>query len=636
MLITARFSSVCPCGKPIAAGDRISYVRGAPAKHAACSDEGKEVLAKVEKSRAAAPLAHVDVPCPEGLEFRPFQMAGMAFLLGRLAEGRGSLLADEMGLGKTVQVTGAINASPDIRTVLIVCPASLRLNWRNELRRWLTRDLSVGVFGYGAASLKGQRFDVTVVSYDVLSDVSVLSTGKTVADILDGAGVPLPKSGTWDLLVGDEIHKVKNPKTARGKAFAELRKRSKHLLALTGTPIPNKPVELFPILQMVDPEEWDPAGVVKGVAKAPGEGAGFFRFVKRYCNAHQEMVPGKGGGKLVWNFDGASDLEGLNERLRSTCMVRRLKKDVLKELPAKIRTIVPIGNGEDDEEEWGDLGNDYEEASRKVKSIPFTELSRTRHRQALKKVKPALEHIGAALEEGGEGHKVIVFAHHKDVIAKLVEGLSDYGVVSLVGDDTLQRRQDAVEKFQTDPKCRVFVGSLTAAGVGLTLTASSHVVFVEGDWVPATMTQAEDRAHRIGQRESVLIEILVLEGSLDAKMMRFVTDKQDIADMALDDETIESAEALAARADAQPKDWAAQPGKPTLPRLSDEEVASIHRDLRFLASGCDGAQTLDGQGFNKFDASFGRTLAALPKLSQRQAVAGKKMVHKYRRQLGKG
>ena len=230
----------------------------------------------------------------------------------------------------------------------------------------------------------------------------------------------------------------------------------------------------------------------------------------------------------------------------------------------------------------------------------------------------------------------MVFAHHLDVIAGLTEGLRDFGVVSVKGDDAIEDRLSAVERFQADPACRVFVGSLKAAGVGLTLTAASHVIFVELSWVPADLTQGEDRCHRIGQLNSVLVEHLVLEGSLDEKMARFITEKQDIADMALDRETLadvssrplKSGERLSANSDPT-----VNPAP--LPVLSEVEMNHIHSDLRRLASVCDGAVSDDGKGFNGRDANFGRTLAALPKLSVRQAAAAKKMLEKYKRQLGR-
>ncbi len=613
MLINARFVSVCAaCSRAIQSGDRISYVKGQPALHAACSEEGRVMALATAASRAASqpePSDQTQLPIAEGMSYLPYQEAGIRFALAR----RGTLIADEMGLGKSSQAIGVLNASPEVTSVVVVCPASLKLNWRNELVKFSSRSAEIQIAGYkktASIAREGAPVTITITNFEQVSK--------------------LPKDAHYDLLIVDEAHYAKNPKSARTKAVLALGKRCERVLALTGTPILNKPVELFPILQLVAPETWDKGGTYKGVTKADGEGNGFFPFALRYCNAHKEMVA---RGKMAWNFGGKSNLEELQERLRSTCMVRRLKADVLRDLPAKRRQVVTIGNGCDDEADYGDIGDDYETAIRRTKSVAFDKISATRHVQALQKLPAALEHIQNALESVA---KIVVFAHHLDVIAGLTEGLRDFGVVSVKGDDAIEDRLSAVERFQTDPACRVFVGSLKAAGVGLTLTAASHVIFVELSWVPADMTQGEDRCHRIGQLNSVLVEHLVLEGSLDEKMARFITEKQDIADMALDRETLadvssrplESGERLNASSDPT-----VNPAP--LPVLSEVEMNHIHSDLRRLASVCDGAVSDDGKGFNGRDANFGRTLAALPKLSVRQAAAAKKMLEKYKRQLGR-
>ena len=308
-------------------------------------------------------------------------------------------------------------------------------------------------------------------------------------------------------------------------------------------------------------------------------------------------------------------------------MVRRLKKDVLTELPPKTRQAIQVAS--DVEDDFGDLGDDYETASTKLKTIPFEKISETRHAQALAKVDACLEQIGVALESE---QKVIVFAHHHDVIERLREGLKDYGVVTVYGEDSASARDAACKAFQTDPNTRVFIGSLKAAGVGLTLTAARLVIFVEFSWVPADMTQAEDRAHRITQKEPVTVWHLVNPGSLDERMMRFVREKQEIADLALDTPTMQdvSGREVVAPSSADPT------VNPALaPTISYEEISAIHADLKRLASVCDGAIAEDGQGFNGLDANFGRTLAAQKSLSPRQAVAARKMLAKYRKQLGR-
>lgn len=160
-----------------------------------------------------------------------------------------------------------------------------------------------------------------------------------------------------------------------------------------------------------------------------------------------------------------------------------------------------------------------------------------RHETALAKAPAVVSHLKDAME--GNRDKLIVFVHHKDVIDAMADAMQEVGVVQVTGDTPMAARQDAVDAFQNDPEVRLFIGNIQAAGVGLTLTASSHVVFAELDWVPGNMTQAEDRAHRIGQKNAVLVQHLVLDGSLDARLARTLIEKQAVLDQALDEVTPE-------------------------------------------------------------------------------------------------
>jgi hypothetical protein len=225
--------------------------------------------------------------------------------------------------------------------------------------------------------------------------------------------------------------------------------------------------------------------------------------------------------------------------------------------------------------------------------------------------------------------KIVIFVHHHDVTDALRKEFTNCVVVD--GRELLEARQAAVDKFQNDPKCQVFIGSIKAAGVGLTLTASAHVIFAELDWTPGNLSQAEDRCHRIGQRDSVLVQHLVLEGSLDARMARILVQKQEVIAEALDND-IELPEVPSAPVgDLRPTKKQIEQEAVT---IDAAEVADIHRKLQILTAMCDGAQSLDGHGFNKYDALLGRSLASMSRLTAKQAAIGKRMVHKYRRQLG--
>ena len=463
-----------------------------------------------------------------------------------------------------------------------MAPKSLLLNWQREAEKWLTRTV-----------------ELTIINYDMVWKRADLT------------------ERNWDLVVYDESQHLKNPKAKR--TVASLAIPAKRRVFLTGTPILNRPVELWPMVNAIDPD---------------GMGKSFFGFAQRYCGAKQVRA----GRKMVWDFTGASNLEELQDKMRQGFMVRRLKADVLKELPAKRRQIIPLeANGASsilraEKKLIEQLG--FEEAARALEgqSAAFTEMAKLRHDLGVAKVEKALDHIKDMLDSV---EKVIVFAHHHDVIDGLQAGLDEFGCVTVTGQTPGADRQAAVDRFQADPTCRVFLGNIKAAGVGLTLTAASTVVFVESDWTPGWMQQAEDRAHRIGQTESVLVQYLVFDGSMDAVLAQTLVSKADISDRALDREVnpkdlsavieqIQQAEKAAPRATTERE----------APAMSEAQIDAVMLGLRILAGMCDGAREKDGVGFNGLDTGFGHRLAGLPALTQRQALVARQMIRKYHRQLG--
>jgi len=557
------------------------------------ADESAQAALAVREETLAASKATdsaIEIPAPAGCEYLPYQRAGIAYAAAR----KDTLVGDEMGLGKTIQALGLVNVDTTIKTVLIVAPKSLLLNWRREADKWLTR-----------------KVELTIINYDMLHKRPELA-------------------GTvFDLLVLDECQYIKNPKAKRTIAAQALQATRRMLL--TGTPILNRPVELWPALQMLDPD---------------GLGRNFFGYAQRYCNGHHEEVHTKKFNprtkrlehvvQRVFNTGGSSNLEELQERMRTKFMVRRLKADVLAELPAKRRQIIPLepkGISSIIKSEQSIIARlGFEEAARRLEEgdkLLFDEMAKGRHELGMAKVPLALDHIKDTLESVG---KVVIFAHHQDVIAALREGLLEYGCAVITGQTSGTARQAEVDRFQNDPDCRVFIGNIKAAGVGITLTAASTVVFVESDWTPGWMAQAEDRCHRIGQSESVLIQYLVFDGSMDALLCSMLVTKAAVANRALDADTVQDlshvevqvTEATAAR---QAKEVAQE-------TITQEQICQVHDALRRLASVCDGAKEQDGMGFNGLDSNFGKSLAAQSSLSPRQAIAARKMLMKYRRQLG--
>lgn len=522
--------------KELLEGPRYAHVR----EELEAREERKQQT--FEMSRAVA--IDGEFPAPDGLSYLPYQKAGIQFCLSKDAV----LIGDEMGLGKSIETIGLINSDGSIRKVLIVCPASLRINWMREIVKWCTRDVTVFVHGVTAIP-SSVRVDGTepvtihVINYDILKGNSNLI-----------------HSCTWDLLVVDEAQYLRNPKTLRTlcvvggvrkeknekgaytgvvEKFEPIRASKK--VFLTGTPIVNRPIELWPMLKYLDDSifpDWK-------------------EYVTEYC----------AGKKTKWGWDvkGASNLGKLQEILRSTVLIRRLKQDVLTELPPKRRQIIEVpSNGNatkvaTGKRKWEQLQNqlsklksrvlraqeskDDEEYRIATKALKrgiwgaFEEIAKLRHETALMKVDVSVEFIREAIEE----HKVVVFAHHKDVIDAVSKEFGRECVV-LTGECNAKSRQDAVDKFQSDPNVKLFIGNIQAAGTGITLTAASHVIFLEFPLVPGEVMQAEDRCHRIGQHGSVLVQHLVLEGSIDAEIARLIVKKQEIISAALDKVSSEESE----------------------------------------------------------------------------------------------
>jgi SWI/SNF-related matrix-associated actin-dependent regulator 1 of chromatin subfamily A len=593
--------------------------------------------ARFELSSAPQAVTTIDLPKPDGEEYLPFQAVGITYALPR----KRVLIADEMGLGKTVETLGVINAlhkTGQRMYVLVICPASLRINWSREAAKWLVSKPTIEIVQGSARDRvcegDGDIF-LTIINYDVLKRHHSLLHCRT-----------------WDVMVADEAHYLKNPKAARtvavfgkrGKENGEWTWKEKPIeaerkLFLTGTPILNRPVEVWTIAHEcardLFPSWWE--------------------FVHEYCAAVR--------GRYGLDVSGASNMDKFQRLARETFMLRRLKRDVLKELPAKRRHVMELptnGAGDAVEKEqaaWNRFQEkiqelravaelakaaendaEYEAAVLRLQEdcqLAFTEIAKERHRVALSKV-PAVVQVVTDLLESGE--KLVLFAHHRDVIEALGKALAKYGVVTVTGATSMKKRQENVDRFQTDEGTRLFIGNMKAAGVGITLTAASTVVFAELDWTPANVTQAEDRCHRIGQLESVLVYHMVFDGSIDARIARALVAKQRVIDAALDDAVQWEEPELV----AHPTKKADEPAtgkvrraqiKREAPKLTKEQIEAVHLGLRMLAGMCDGARNLDGAGFNKMDTRIGKELAAQATISARQAALGQRFITKYRRQL---
>jgi SWI/SNF-related matrix-associated actin-dependent regulator of chromatin subfamily A-like protein 1 len=514
-----------------------------------CDDTCREVLTglgitpiiekekKIVSSRALD--ADVDIPSPKGLVYMPFQRAGIDFI-----NNRGNvLLGDEMGLGKTIQVIGYMNLcdgelSSDMNSdsfdklykypVLIICPASLKRNWYNEITKWMVRRHSIVIVDSKMKRIP--KAEIVIINYDIV---------KKFPEQL--------KAFDWEMIVCDEAHRLKNSKTGwtkviLGKKTFEYKggiiEGDAKLVYLTGTPIPNRVKEIWTLISSLDSVQWRNQTIFK----------------RRYCAAYKNDY-----GQYV--DTGASNLDELQEKMRSSFMIRRLKSEVLTDLPSKFRQVIELDcNSPEcrrvvaqelleydrkkarikslvskvDSLRKSDNTDAYKDAVQKLNQARLTDLSKMaelRKATAVAKLPQVISHIKSVLLET---KKVVVFAHHHVILDELIRQFPGSAVLTGKTSTSGSKRQDSVDYFQETPECRVFIGQIQAAGVGITLTASNVVIFAEMDWTHANMAQAEDRCHRIGQTKGVLVQYLVLDGSLDSHMAKMLVSKEDIANRALD------------------------------------------------------------------------------------------------------
>jgi hypothetical protein len=320
-------------------------------------------------------------------------------------------------------------------------------------------------------------------------------------------------------------HFIKNKKSARSQAVKDMAKQQglQAVLLLTGTPVLNRPVELT--------HQLDVLGQLQGFG-------GFMTFAKRYANAKET--------KFGWDMTGASNLDELNRLLRERCMVRREKKDVLADLPAMQRTVVPVEV--DDPKAYEQAMNDIVRwMAGQRGELPSESAYRAEmlvRIEGLRQLAVAAKYAAtrdwlANWLDTAEGEKLVVFAHHRDAQEKLKADLADYGAVSISGGDSDDNRDAAVKRFWNDPTCRVIVCSIKAASVGLNLQCASNVAFVEFAWHAADMDQAEARCHRIGVQGAVTSYWIAGEDTFDEDMIALIESKRGVAHAAISGGEIE-------------------------------------------------------------------------------------------------
>lgn len=399
------------------------------------------------------------------------------------------LVANEMGTGKSIEAI-AYAVEQGLQSVLVICPASVLYKWQDEFAKWSGWDSQILKTG----KTKWEDTRVHIVSYAMMLN--------RVYELRDKQ---------FDMLIVDECHAITNPKAKRAIAFEML--QGKRKLFLSGTPFLNRPIELYNILHQINPLKWK----------------SYWAFANKYAGAHRKDVWTKGGKRQVWDVSGATNLDELKETI-DHILIRRKKADVLKDLPELTRTKVRIditnkreyNTARIDFKKWLTI-NGKESASANA----LSKLNSLRKIVGEGKVDAAVELAEEALLD--TDRKVVLFAHHKDVVNALKDRLKDYGVGTIVGDDSNQKRADTVKKFQDTPLPRVLVIS-SAGGEGIDLYRADTIIVVERQWNGSKETQAEARLHRNGQKNAVQVYYLVAVGTIDEQIDELIEHKQDIFD----------------------------------------------------------------------------------------------------------
>jgi SWI/SNF-related matrix-associated actin-dependent regulator 1 of chromatin subfamily A len=392
-----------------------------------------------------------------------------------------------MGLGKTTStIIAALEAGA--KKVLIICPATLKINWKREIENYTNKSVSIA---------EGKNFsseeDFVIINYDIIKNFHDTKR-KNESQII---------SANFDLVVVDEAHYIKNAQAQRTKLINDIVKSVDRLWLLTGTPMTSRPIDYYNLLSLVD----------SPVAK------NWMAYVIRYCEGYQFRV----GPRKVWNVMGASNLEELRDRT-TNLILRRLKEDVL-DLPDKIITPVYLRlKSKEYEEVMGEYYNWYEKNPEESKSltVQFTKLTKVRQIIADEKINQTIEIAENIVEQG---KKVIVFCNFTNSLNKICEHFGK-AAVKLDGSMSKGERQDSVDNFQNNEK--VFVGNIKAAGVGITLTAGEAVIMNDLSFLPSDHSQAEDRAYRYGQKNNVLVYYPIFENTIEGIIYDILNKKKHV------------------------------------------------------------------------------------------------------------
>jgi len=421
----------------------------------------------------------------------------------KLAGSKRYILADDMGLGKTTStILAALETGA--KKILIVCPASLKINWQREIANYSNRSVFIA---------EGKKFstddDFVIVNYDILKNFHDTDPKKKDESLL--------LQSNFDLLILDEAHMISNVQAQRTKIINNFAKKIDRVWLLTGTPMTSRPMNYYNLLNLIESpvaQNWKAYAI-------------------RYCQGYQFMA----GKRKVWNVSGASNLEELRDRT-SKQILRRLKEEVL-DLPDKIITPIYLRlRSKEYENLMGEYYDWYDKNPEESSSltVQFSKLMKVRKVIANEKTTQTIEFVENILDQG---KKVIIFTNFTDTLQTIYQHFGKQAVY-LDGSCSNSARQQAVDSFQNDEKIKVFVGNLKAAGVGLTLTSAEVVIMNDLSFVPAEHSQAEDRAYRYGQKSNVLVYYPIYDNTIEAAIYDILNKKKEIIRTVMGDQIQEN------------------------------------------------------------------------------------------------
>lgn len=431
----------------------------------------------------------------------PYQLLGVEFFINN--NGR-AILADQPGVGKSLQVLAYV-VHQKLKRILIVCPASVKFSWESEVRKWTNLKSFVISSKINITIDDLNNYNIFIINYELLQKFfSLLSVTQ------------------WDCVIFDESHYLKSPKARRYKLSKKLATNISKVLLLSGTPILNRPHELWTSLNILNEREW----------------INWFQFTQKFCGGHF--------GHFGYEYNGATNIEELKSKI-APYFLRRTKAEVLPDLPPKIFINLPIELKKEDWDKYLMAEKRFVEYLKEIKqkkdedikkslqAEKLVRLGELRQISSMGKIDAAIETIESIISNN---EKILVFSTYNEPLKYLYNYFQNKAVL-LIGETKLEERGININKFQTDENCLIFFAGMHSGGIGITLTAAKVVLLIDFDFVPAIMEQAVDRVHRPGQiADKVIIYQLIGRNTIDDKMINILEEKRKIFDQLINNEKI--------------------------------------------------------------------------------------------------